>query len=56
MILLDECLEMVNAYLNPWLERGVEIAEENLRTWAWKDGVVQLVGEGITFMPWLGGE
>jgi len=51
VILLDEWLEMVNAHLNPWLERGVEIGEENLRTWAWKDGTVQLVGEGITIMP-----
>jgi len=56
VIVLDEWLEMVNTYLNPWLTRGVEIEEENLRTWVWKDGVVQLVGEGITFMPWVAEE
>jgi len=50
IIELDEWIEMINAYLNPWPGR-VEIQEENLRAWAWKDGVVQRVGEGLTFTP-----
>jgi len=48
LIVLDEWLEMLNAYFNPWLNQtGFEFQEENLRVWAWRDGVAGLVGEGL---------
>lgn len=43
VIVLEEWLEMINAYLNP---HPFEVWEENLRVHAWKNGSVQLVGEG----------
>jgi len=48
ILILDEWLEMLNTYLKPF---PYEIREENLRVHTWKDGIVQLVGEGMTFTP-----
>jgi len=47
VIQLEEWLEMLNAYLNP---SAYEIREENLRVFAWTNGSVQLVGEGLAFV------
>jgi len=45
-LLLEEWLEMVNAYLNPtpW-----PVTEENVRVFTRVNGTIQLVGEGLSF-------
>ena len=48
VIQLDPWLGMINAHLSP---ASLEIREENLRVWAWKDGSVQRTGAGLTLTP-----
>ena len=47
VIQLEGWLEMVNTHLNP---SSREVREENLRVFAWKNGVVQQLGEGRTLI------
>ncbi|MCL2588770.1 MAG: hypothetical protein FWD84_05105, partial [Oscillospiraceae bacterium] len=45
---LEAWLELVNTYLNPF---PVPITEEHVQAFTWRDGSVQLVGEGFTLTP-----